>query len=274
VDNLTVLVVLDNKIYGVGSSSSFGYEIYSYDGISVKRITDVTAGKGNGFGAMGAGGPLAFYKGSIYFAGAADGNNYQLYAFEPQSGSTRLVYTVNPAGNGRVGSLYVYKSKLYFKGWTPTLGHELYVYDGASTRLVADIWPGPGNGTPISGSYFSELKGYLYFTANDSTHGEELWRLHDATGIQAANWSGSASVHPNPAIDATTLSIDLQSPQLLRISISDISGKEVYNHGIKPFPSGRNEIILPLQGFASGQYVYRITEAAGAQLAAGAIVKQ
>lgn len=53
-------------------------------------------------------------------------------------------------------------------------GYELWKSDGtpAETAMVADIYPGPGSSTP---SLFTAVGNTLFFVADDSTHGNELW---------------------------------------------------------------------------------------------------
>src|SRR5206468_4298216 len=62
-------------------------------------------------------------------------------------------------------------------------GQELYKYDGTSVSLVADIFPGVSN-SDIQGFNAVNVNGTLYFTANDGTHGYELWAT-DALGASA-----------------------------------------------------------------------------------------
>ena len=58
-------------------------------------------------------------------------------------------------------------------------GRELWSSDGTAegTSMVKDIWPGPGSASP--GAFlgdFIDVRGVLYFSAEDHTHGRELWR--------------------------------------------------------------------------------------------------
>jgi ELWxxDGT repeat protein len=72
--------------------------------------------------------------------------------------------------------------KLFFSAGAGEEGHpgdprgeELWVSDGTErgTELLKDLWPGSASSGPAS---FAALRGWLYFTAQDSTHGRELWR--------------------------------------------------------------------------------------------------
>ncbi len=92
----------------------------------------------------------------------------------------------------------VINNKLYFTEYTKETGGELWSTDGtaANTTLFKDINPGPGSSQPIflintaalskiylkgnsagftSQQFFTPFNGKYYFTANDGTHGNELW---------------------------------------------------------------------------------------------------
>ncbi|MBI5852074.1 MAG: hypothetical protein HZB39_13760 [Planctomycetes bacterium] len=70
--------------------------------------------------------------------------------------------------------------QVLFLGRDPATGLELWVTGGRedTTHLVADIWPGPEDGTRVS--YYgrpdaANLDGLAYFTGNDGIHGMEPW---------------------------------------------------------------------------------------------------
>jgi ELWxxDGT repeat protein len=74
---------------------------------------------------------------------------------------------------------------LFFSGFDFAHGHELWRSDGTAggTQLVADINPGSGNSYPASqGLGFVDVNGTLFFSANDGTHGYELWKSNGSAG--------------------------------------------------------------------------------------------
>ncbi|XZF12673.1 ELWxxDGT repeat protein [Chitinophagaceae bacterium MMS25-I14] len=80
-----------------------------------------------------------------------------------------------------------YKNKLFFAADDSIHGYELWMSDGtvAGTQLVKDIFPGPQSGLeiPLSGTFhFEPFNNELYFFANDSIHGREIWHTDGTSG--------------------------------------------------------------------------------------------
>jgi ELWxxDGT repeat protein len=64
--------------------------------------------------------------------------------------------------------------KVYFSGDTTSYGQEVWVTDGTSegTRMLFDIYQGAYSSYP---SYFTPFQDWIYFSARDHDHGQELW---------------------------------------------------------------------------------------------------
>ena len=76
-------------------------------------------------------------------------------------------------------------NKFFFKAGTSAEGDELWVSDGADstvshTHIVKDINPGTGNG--INSYSFLYTTVALFFSANDGSHGNELWKTDGTSG--------------------------------------------------------------------------------------------
>ena len=125
---------------------------------------------------------------------------------------------------------------------------------------------------------FTEFQGDLYFKAQDSLHGYELWRIKGPvtvpSGVERIQLGGTLSVHPNPASSAVTMDLTLQEARKLAILVYDMAGRQVYGSELKTFSPGSHQILLPLQGLSAGQYVYRLNGAGGTVFATGVLTRQ
>jgi len=79
--------------------------------------------------------------------------------------------------------LTVYNNKLYFVANEGTHGHELWVYDGTNDpTMVFDLNPTETRhkNTDAAPKHLTVYNNKLYFSADDGTHGHELW-VYDGT---------------------------------------------------------------------------------------------
>lgn len=267
-NSISDLTLIGSKLYFIAGENTYGNEVWTYDGTTLKRETDVSSGLSSG-AVQGFG----YYKGEVYFAGCNDNSNkFQLYKIS-KDGPVVLVHTINPTGDARPHTYLVYKNNLYFVAKTGATGFELWKYDGTTCAMVADLYPGAPDG--FTGWFdWAIYKNHLYFRGRNGAHLDELFRLNDPTTVENVKWNGEVKVYPNPASTSATLSMTLQSAQTLQIALFDGSGKEVYAVNMKDYPAGKSELALPLQGLAAGQYFYRISSANQTTLASGAISRQ
>ncbi len=269
--NVGNLIVSGSKLYFTATTYPDGLELYSFDGTTVIRVTDVGSGFVNGV----PGAPFA-YKDAIYFAGdTAGNNNTQLYKYDTASGITSLVYEINPGGraNPKLGT--VYNSRLYFVATTSTTGSELWEYDGTKPpSLIADIYPGI---TSSEISDFQVYNGKLYFNATANYGNYELYSLTTTppnTVIQSLQLPGEVTLSPNPTSSTATLRLELHQHQRCSLSLTDAAGKTIWSMPITDYSTGSHSITLPLDGNAAGLYFYHLNNEKGTPLATGRIVKQ
>jgi ELWxxDGT repeat protein len=147
-----------------------------------------------------------------------------------------LLKDINPLGSSMSSygseAKAVFQGNVYFIADNGTKGSELWKTNGTSagTVMVKDINP---SGSSMNAGfayvkYFCEVNGFLYFVADDSTHGRELWKT-DGTG------PGTVLVKDiNPGLVGS-------SPQHFSY-LSEINGKLVFNaddgiHGNEPWKS-------------------------------------
>ncbi|PCH98408.1 MAG: hypothetical protein COB85_01565 [Bacteroidetes bacterium] len=120
--------------------------------------------------------------------------------------------------------------KFYFKAGTGSYGIELWESDGtgAGTKMVADIYPGSNGGDPQN---MAHINGYLYFTIDNGTEGQELWRIESPTGIdeQAIKEESLFSIYPNPNSGRFTISFSSGTSASGSITVTSIFGQVVYN---------------------------------------------
>lgn len=92
-----------------------------------------------------------------------------------------------------------FNGKLYFSAYDPQHGRELWCSDGtaAGTFLVYDIYTGTASGLSDYWEYTATVfNGYLYFSAEDSVHGTEIWRTDgtpSGTALFTDLYPGNAS---------------------------------------------------------------------------------
>ncbi|TZF90982.1 hypothetical protein [Cognatilysobacter lacus] len=162
------------------------------------------------------------FKGKLYFTGGAglyryDGTSLELLP----GGAGGVPYgAVGLSPYSAVGSLYLGG---FYDDWTSS---EPYLFNGTTTTLVRDIMP-PGAGM-YAGSFPTravEVDDMLFFSADDGTHGRELWRMKRNDG--PANLDCDIVVIPiwddwrlwvvdeREVIVATWLTAPNQRPQLI-----------------------------------------------------------
>ncbi len=132
------------------------------------------------------------YNGYVIFSAYSGDKGYELWKTDGTDAGTVLVKDISPTELNNVNtpptSFVAFKSKIYFFASTPETGYELWVTDGteAGTTMVKDINPGTGSSFVTDGTKYAFFTSdtaltsinatSLFFTANDGTHGNELWK--------------------------------------------------------------------------------------------------
>ena len=148
---------------------------------------------------------------TLYFTANDGTNGVELWKTDGTTSGTVMVKDINSgAGSGNPISLTAIGSTLYFNAYDQTNGAELWKSDGTAsgTVMVKDINSGSSSGNPTSsGPSMAVVGSTLYFTANDGTNGNELWKSDGtASGtvmVKDINASGDSSPYSHTPIGNT-----------------------------------------------------------------------
>jgi len=268
------LTVINNKLYFSAYTATFGRELYSFDGTNLMRHTNIDNGSGDGVTQINNGDlQLVSYKNKIYFAGNDGLSGNQLWQFNPANGVASKVYDINPTGSSNPQNFAFYAGKIFFSADDGTNGDELWSYDGVSTpKLVADIEANQGS-FPAN---LQRIGTSMYFSAYTLDKGTELYQLKDsaALNIQNTRFDATVKVFPNPTTNTATIQVSSNNAMQLAYVVTDITGKTIARGDVKSYTAGVNNISVDLSNAAAGVYLYRLTDATGAMMAAGNIQKQ
>lgn len=177
--------VVDDKLYFSAVDGIHGFELWRYDpeanegngGVSL--VADVVSGAGHSHPQE-----LTELDGKLYFTANHPDYGREVWEYDPNAeggiGAARLLADIRPGSStSSPSSLAAFDGKLYFAANDGIHGSELWQYDPAAeggagaVSLVVDIVSGSGSSNPGG---FTGLNGKLYFSANDGTHGWELWQ--------------------------------------------------------------------------------------------------
>lgn len=113
----------------------------------------------------------------IYFAGIDAAHGSELWVTDGTAAGTNLVQDlISGASSSTPDNFFLFGNNLYFTD-SASSGRELYRISGSNgtVSLFKDINPGAENGFSRNVSNFFSYNSLMYFSADDGTHGNELW---------------------------------------------------------------------------------------------------
>ena len=85
-----------------------------------------------------------------------------------------------------------------------------------------------------------------------------------ATIDPANNMAQNLSLHPNPTSDNVYLEFSSTQAGMYSITVTDITGKTVYNHLYNAL-AGQNNHTIDVTGLAAGEYIVNVNNGYGVQ---------
>jgi len=174
------VAISDNTVFFIAGDFEYGYELWKSDGTiaGTKMVKDINRGSAGSDPYN-----LFIYKKDVYFGAWDGGLNYSLWKSDGSEKGTVKLKSITPAYyfsyfNTEPQHVFcVSNSILYFSASDfNSIGGELWKTNGteAGTTLVKDINPYYSS----DANNLTDVKGILYFTADDGVHGNEIWKTN------------------------------------------------------------------------------------------------
>ncbi|HLO84867.1 MAG TPA: ELWxxDGT repeat protein [Nostocaceae cyanobacterium] len=167
------LIVFNNQLYFAASDNTFGRELWTYNGTSVNRVSDINLNAGNSDP-----GNLTVVGNKLYFTAIDNSNTRKLWFYDGTNvnlvdvnlGLANTNTTKNPATYTAA-----FNNQLFFTAQNNT---QLWFTDGTTAGTHVISVGTVTNSTPRS---LTVVNDSLYFTARYNTSGQEIWKYQSGT---------------------------------------------------------------------------------------------
>jgi len=173
-------------LYFVADDGINGRELWKTDGTSAgtTMVKDIFSGAGSANPSS-----IISVNGALYFTANDGVNGIELWKTDGTSAGTTMVKDIFIGANGAdpLNLINVLNGTLMFIADDGINGAALWKSDGTATGtvMVKDINPNTNanevNSHSLYARYFTNFNDTLYFSANDSVHGSELWKSDGTT---------------------------------------------------------------------------------------------
>jgi ELWxxDGT repeat protein len=259
------MTVLNGKLYFTASTAAKGYELYSHDGTLFTRITDLAPGSGSGVNSA----PVV-YNNMIYFAGDTIVGRSQLYSHDPAT-TALFKWGIGNRNMVSLGSFAIHQNNLFFAVADTALAISFWAHDGFNTGRVFEIDTAKPGGFP---SGFDVFNNALFIRGQSAAAGRELFVYGSPVAVHNTSLLKMLEVIPNPTTGYARLQLGLSQTQLVGVTITDATGKSVWESTPTTYSAGQNNVTLPLSNMPAGIYFYYVTGKAGLRLGAGRVIKE
>ena len=165
-----LLTASGDFLYFAATTQANGTELWKTDGTTTEIVANLVAGNGNSNPDN-----LTDFNGTLFFT-AASKSGGPSHLWQTTGGAPTQI-----SGADFTSQLTPLGNLLLFNKADNANGAELWVYDGTTAHIVKNIAttpvpPGPNTDFGSNPQNLAAFNGFVYFWAQDDTHGFEVWR--------------------------------------------------------------------------------------------------